>query len=683
MAKEISTKFSVDMSSVVQNSIESVRLVRRSEQARKESEFQRAIANGLSYEEQLSIREKQLKEEKSSHLSDPDYVISLEKSIADTKKLNRFNKYRSKYAETLGDLSAGKINEEQYLETLQNQLSNIDDPELRLEVQGDITAAHAKVKSYKDTILSNQVKKAKYDGTKSALDDAIARVNNARTQALINENEDEVGAYDETLSALQSQLSTVKIQDSITDFQVKSSTRGTDAVEKLNFINDEISKADPNSPIKIGDRTYSSAQQFWSLERDNYLAGSSNIFGKFFNELDVDIKNNVDTSTNTFGYPTQNVLDATLYKLNELRTRPEILPFISRLETTQAAIMSDAVDKIAKAVAEVGEFNVTHREADSVLEAIGNKYGVDTTPYRIKLAEKFVNLERGGIISHEELVSGAPEFVAKIPTFTAGTTPLKSITEPNVPTVPRSPSIIPVAKAATSPTQPAQPTPVTPPQTVSAPTTPQEPKVTPITPSTPAATTTPSVVTPVSTPQPVVSTTTPPVISTTTIPTPTEESPQYTPLGGVGTKSPGGKFVFTGKDWEPVSSVAPQSTPVTQSSSIPKEEPLTPQFSPLKGVGATYTNREGTTFRFNEQRQWEQISSGVREKPKTQKATTYTGSSIVDYLKSVGQDSSLPSRAKLAVEKGVVKSEEEYLKAAEENLNATMNTRLLELLRKQ
>ena len=133
MAIEIKTKFTIDLSTVVNNSITTVRTIRRREQARKESEFQRAIANGLSFDEQITMRENQLAEEKKSSLSSDVYIASLEKSITETKKLNRFNKYRTRYAETLGELSSGKINEEQYLSILQSQLNGVVDPNLRSE----------------------------------------------------------------------------------------------------------------------------------------------------------------------------------------------------------------------------------------------------------------------------------------------------------------------------------------------------------------------------------------------------------------------------------------------------------------------------------------------------------------------------------------------------------------------
>lgn len=44
-----------------------------------------------------------------------------------------------------------------------------------------------------------------------------------------------------------------------------------------------------------------------------------------------------------------------------------------------------------------------------------------------------------------------------------------------------------------------------------------------------------------------------------------------------------------------------------------------PQFTPVGGIGTTYTDQTGTTWRFNESRQWQQISSGAR--PTTPKLT--------------------------------------------------------------
>ena len=586
MAIEIKTKFTVDLSTVVNNSITTVRAIRRREQARKESEFQKAIANGLSYEEQIKLRETQLAEEKKSSLSSDVYIASLEKSITETKRLNRFNKYRIRYAETLGELSSGKINEEQYLSILQSQLNGVVDPNLRLEIQGDITAAHAKLKTYNDTILSNQVKKAKFDGTTKSLNGVISQVNAARAQALIDDSQDEVTAYDETLASLQAQISTVRVQDSITDFQVKSSTRGTDAVEKLNYINTQMQGADANTAIKIGERTFSSAQQFWSLERDNFLAGNSEIFGNFFEELNVSVKNSISVNASKFGYPTQIVLDSAMLTFNNLRAKPEMTPFLNRVDITQAAVMSDAVDKLAKKIINIGTNNLTFREADIQLKTITTKYNVDTSSYRLQLDEQLRSLVRGGVIDVSEAKKMAPDVEIPLPRIDK-----------------------------------APPTPATP--------------------------TAPGVVTPVDTGVRVVKAgdtlgaiAVEAGISLSKL---LELNPQF--QADPNLIRPGESVNLPGLEETPAPVVPP--TPKT-----PEITPPAPTPTPVST-------------------------------PTPAPTSAYTGSSIVDYLKSIGQDSSTQSRARLAVEKGIVKSEDEYLDSAKAGANAILNTNLLDALRKE
>lgn len=60
---------------------------------------------------------------------------------------------------------------------------------------------------------------------------------------------------------------------------------------------------------------------------------------------------------------------------------------------------------------------------------------------------------------------------------------------------------------------------------------------------------------------------------------------------------------------------------------------------------------------------------------------TYQGDSLVDFLKSTGQDSSLSSRANLAVSNKLVGSTKEYYNLAGQGKNADVNTKLLGALR--
>ena len=528
MAINIQQKFSIDLSGVVENSITAVKAVRRSEQTRKEAEFQRAIANGLSYEEQIKMREQQLREAKEDGFSDDEYVLSLEKFITDTKKLNRFNKYRTKYTTTFAELVAGRINEQRYLDVLKNQLGGVQDFELLLEIQRNVASAEEGLKAYNDTILSNKVKLAKYDGSVKTLSSMVAQVTIARADAAINDKQDEVTAYDETLAALNSQLSSIRIEDATLDFQAKSETRGTNSLEKLDFMNSQILSADPDSPVRIADsnggaRTYSSAQQFWTITRDNYLSSD------FFKELDTDIKINVAANTKVAGI-SQATIDNTAKIFNDLRVRPEFAPFIQRLEAVQNITISNLAGQFSKRWIDVAGVTGDFSQASQQIANVGKRYGVDMTSFVETLSSKAASLvERG----EEAVAKEQPPFEGEV-------------IEPAVLGTPPPVVITPPAPALTPAPTPA----------------------------------------PASAPQ--------------------AELPQFIPATGVGAKSGDGQFTFTAEGWKPTASI-PISTPATA------PVPVTPTTPP-----------------------------------------TYTGSSIVDYLKSQKQDSSFENRRKLATEKGIV-----------------------------
>lgn len=461
MAKNIQTTISIDLGTVVTNSLNAVKATRRNEQIRKEAEFQRAIADGLSYEEQIRMREKQLEDEKGSSISDTEYIGVLEKSIADTKKLNRFNKYRTKYTTTFADLVAGRVNEQRYLDILKDQLIGVSDPELSLEIQKNIASAEEGLKAYNDTILSNKVKLAKYDGSVKILASMVSQITIARANAVINDKQDEVTAYDETLSSLNSQLSSVRIEDAMLDFQAKSETRGTNAIEKLEFMNEQIRSADPNSPIRIADgsggaKTYSSAQAFWTTTRDNYLSSD------FFKELDINIKNNVAANTRVAGI-SQATIDNTVKIFNDLKAKPEFTPFLQQLGAVQNVTVSDLVGKFANRWIDASGVTGDFAQASKQIANVGIRYGVDVTSFVETLSGKAASLVEGG---ETEVVKEQPPFKAETvepkPIETPTTPPIKTPPEPTTPTPASEPIVTPpvIPKPSVTPTN--TPIPVTP-----------------------------------------------------------------------------------------------------------------------------------------------------------------------------------------------------------------------------
>lgn len=576
-------RLQVSLSTVVESSIATARSVRSSVQARKEAEFQRAIADGLSYEEQVKLREKQLEEEKKSSFSDPEYIAKLEGYITQTKQLQRFDAYRSRYAKAFAELNAGRINEEDYLNTLKANLRGVTDPQLRLEIQNDIASAERQVKQYKDNILANQVKRAQFDGTRSVLDAAIADVKTARSIAQLSNNEDDIAEYDATLAALESQVNTVTIQDAIIDFQATSATRGTSPLDKLKFLNDQLAGADASKPIRIGETTYDSASQFWTQERDGYLAGSSRNFGNFMEELKGYAANEVKASAVKFGYPTMGTLDSISAQFKDLQNKPELQPFLNQFAAVQSEVMSSAVDVTARAMIEAANTSLQYGLIDTQLAAMATRYGVDTQAYRSNLLQTARSLEESERIpagTTAQLIEQT-EFV--IPDFTkpAGDTPAAPTSGAKEYTVKAGDSLSRIAQGngmsleqilTLNPDLRANPNLIRPGQ---------------------------KIVLGQGEPEPVVET--PLVPDNKPEVQPTQTNPQITPPQQTPTATP---------------------TPVT-----PTPTPQTPAPAPAAPVATA--------------------------PPTNKPASTYTGSSIVDYLKSVGQASSFQDRIKMASEKGI------------------------------
>ena len=415
------------MSGVVDNAINAVRAIRKREQTRKEAEFQRAVANGLSYEDVIKIREKQLEEESVSSISDPDYMEILKVSIAETKKLNRYQKYRAKYKDALTELVAGKINEDNFNLKLKDTLNDVTDPALRLEIQGYIIQSEKDAKQYKDNILRNQVRVALEDRTENVLTDIIGRVNLARANALISDKQDDVTMHDEELTALNAQLSATRVENAISNVDVKSATTGFNPLDKLDYINAEIQKADPNTPVRIANRSYASAQQFWNLERDNFLAGSSTVFGKFFDDLKGLTENIINADSRIFKENSTMTLDNVKNVFDQLRVKPELAPFINNLNATQTSVMNDAVNKVAAKIVNIGSLNYEFEDANVQLRNLA-KYGTDVEPYMVSLQER-----HDALVSQGEI---AKEITTGIELPKIGDQPIKPATAPKTSTTP-------------------------------------------------------------------------------------------------------------------------------------------------------------------------------------------------------------------------------------------------------
>lgn len=377
----------VDLRGIVSASIAVAQAERKTHALELESAFQKAIADGMSYDDQLKFLAKQLEDEKGSSLSTEDTVADLTKRVGDTKKLARYNKYRTNYANILTELKSGRANGREQLAQLQGLLSSTDDPDLRLEIQTDITDMSAEVKNMEDTMITNQVKKAQYDGTEKVLTEAIDAVKSKRANAALEGRDDDASGYDVWVTTLTKQLSETKVTNSMHDIEVRMNTKGINAVSKLDEINGLIRSQDATTPIVIDGATYTSAQAFWTSTRDAYLAGNgSGNFSDFFKELDSEYTEGTNAAIRRDGLVTTMTLDRMSTDFANLKSRPELAPFAARADNYQALVLGSAIESTAKAILDRANVTGDFVNADNTLQSYARKYNIDVEGYRLPLA---------------------------------------------------------------------------------------------------------------------------------------------------------------------------------------------------------------------------------------------------------------------------------------------------------
>ena len=387
MAVTLQKRFSVDLGSLANEAVASVKKVRAIETTRVQTAFFDAVANGMSYTAQVAYLQQAIDRQNKSPLKDADFIATLTKQLTDTKKLQRFDNYRTKYLNALNDLKEGKDGVRSQLDTLKSALPTITDDDLRQEVLTEIGNLEISISNHDQTMIGNQVKKAMYDGTKGILQSTINTLQDQRGEAAIRGDDEMVSMIDAQLASLNKNLNQVVVQDALTDFTVQAATKGTSASAKLSLLQKQITSADSNHPITIDGKDYASASEYWQVVLGNYLSGNgSGQFGDFFGELYTDMKNATTAATNRDGYPTNSTIMSFKNTFDQLAAKPEMAAYLDKLGQYQSAVMANAVDLNAKASIERAADAGTFQQADQNLAKLQNDFGINTDAYRLQLS---------------------------------------------------------------------------------------------------------------------------------------------------------------------------------------------------------------------------------------------------------------------------------------------------------
>lgn len=375
MASILNKQTSYNISNVVANGIKTIKEIRSNEQARTESEFQKAVASGLSYADQIKFREKQLSDAQSAGFVDEQYIRDLEKTIATTRQLARFQGIRERYKKSLDDYTTGKGSLDSYINTLESTLDGESDPTMRNELMGLIQQAHAEKAQNDLNAIKNRATIAQKDKSLSLVNSSIDEIKSKKALAAINKNDEEVSMWDETLLALNGVKSKLQIENSLNEISFKIARNNPKANDKLSYLNDEIAKATSEGSITYDGVTYPSLKAYWEAKRDEYIA--TNYFDEVKKELDAETAKIAATSK--FGQTPAVRIQAVSDFYNTIKTRPEFVNYSDQIEQRRVSEVSKLTNDLAESLYNEADSTGNITAAQNAILGLEKKFGVSVS----------------------------------------------------------------------------------------------------------------------------------------------------------------------------------------------------------------------------------------------------------------------------------------------------------------
>lgn len=388
----------VDLRSVVTTGITNLAASRSRDRAEKESAFQRSVLdNGLSYEDQIEFRKKQIEDEKNRESIDSEYVRELESDLSDIRSLKKFQEIREDYLSSYEDLVTGKGNLKQHKKFLEQVLEDNSNEEIQSQYREELATTIAAIESSEVATLNNRISLAEKDGSISLINKTIKDVKKKKSFAELNGNDEEASKWDISLQSLTQRKAEVQIQNSLHDLTFNAEQgEATSATGKLNELDKLVSKADGGSAVTINGVGYESERAYWESVRGDYVSGNGSIRGyeTFFGELESEVKDKVDTVIlkTPFGMTPVATLDGIKNTYDNLAKKDYLANYADQFESSRTVALGYGVSKAANAIqsSSIAEVNVTAGLA--ALDQLQSSYGINLEGAKFALNEEFVTI---------------------------------------------------------------------------------------------------------------------------------------------------------------------------------------------------------------------------------------------------------------------------------------------------
>ena len=386
-------QFTIDLGAVVTARLKSFTDTRKSIQARKETEFQRLVLEGMSYQAQLDYRKAQLEKEKNTTYPDEKFISDVKNSMSVLKQMVRYQKIRNGYNNSWSDYKAGKKSIESHILFLDDKLSTEIDPTLSDELLKQKRVAEQELFTVENNTLQHKIILAEKDHSSALIDKTIVEVEDKKSQAVLNQRTDEVTAYDVNLQALRSAKAGIDVEDSWNDLEFKFYQEGGGATDKLAMLDKTIGEADVDSPVVINGTTYNSAKDFWTTIKNDYIGGNGKgVFVDFVGDLKNEVDNSINKSASMsqWNYVPISKIDEVDNQYKDLSLRPDMIAIKDRLENDRLSAVAKITNYTTSAIKGEALYSLDLDKGMSSLTELQQKSGIDLTAQMADLRSSVV-----------------------------------------------------------------------------------------------------------------------------------------------------------------------------------------------------------------------------------------------------------------------------------------------------
>lgn len=344
-----------------------------------ELNFNKLVLEGnITLDSQLEYRKEQLKRVSD----DPSEKRRIAGEVSSLKQRIEQKKFSDEYLGKLVDFESGMSSVDSVIGWLESQKADTTNQTVLDSINEQLRKNKAAKFDLTQKIIANQTDYAVKDKSTQVLDDQITKVSNARTSALLANNESLVSSYDLQLQSLNMAKTTNEIERDIKNFAVTSITGYATATKLLDAYNSKIQSSNENSgPIKIGDITYASAKEFWSYKRDSYVSDSSGT--GFFSQLNTELNNKVKTLSSKGSLDSSSLASA-ISEYDSLTSRPELAGYESRIDMLKQDTLQTGVNLVGNKVMNEYATGLDVGKAVSKLSTLQN-LGANTDEFYTKI----------------------------------------------------------------------------------------------------------------------------------------------------------------------------------------------------------------------------------------------------------------------------------------------------------